>query len=629
MAAYEVETEIKNKIALGEFKDRQSLIEYRKTRLEDKARTYAESVGIDHADQSFQRGFNADILAREAAIYDTHAQKLSEQTQAIAQMEATSDLGSMFSDEGFLRSPDAAAQFAHYISASLVSGAIPTEEMAVNSLTRALADNSAQPGADVFMDSVGDQEVVLYGRPMKIRDIVGAEVLENYRVKAGEASYKRNRKLAQEFTFGIQDATLNPDPHAGLAQLATLQTALYKRQPTDAVTQQSQELDAARGRIMARIAQDSAQRQAEMAKQVQADNRLQMFEAKYQQRIAGENVSTDWKTFETDANTGDFKEEDAANYASLKLSNIDRMTVPQETKDKLKMQLLNADPVGGPFRKHFETLTADAMNQYKGLVVAQDAEITPETTARIREFQRMYQADPATIGALYPEQSELAFRIGLMERSGIDMSVMVDAERKAKGLTKEERIMQDQKWANLFNGSDSAIKYLPTNLRAAARALFDAEIFRTGDESAAKEAVNGWLKDSAVSFEAERNGSSATFGAITKRSLMVDPQNAMSWREGREYLHRTVDMIIKAKPWIGEGGLTVTETPQGIRITDPRMGSVNLTVTPEMLQKEWQIKRDAELRQAAQGRATKAEEAIDKYRNEIDRRKAGPFNDLR
>ncbi len=98
-AAYEVETEIRNKIAMGEFKDRQSLVEYRKTRLEDKARAYAEASGIDHNDQAYQRGFNADILEREAAIYDTHAQKLSEQTQAIAQMETTSDLGSLFSDE--------------------------------------------------------------------------------------------------------------------------------------------------------------------------------------------------------------------------------------------------------------------------------------------------------------------------------------------------------------------------------------------------------------------------------------------------------------------------------------------------------------------------------------------------
>lgn len=627
-AAYEVETEIQNKIQLGEFKDRKSLIEYRTARMEDKARAYAESVGVDHTDEDYQRGFNADILEREAAVYDTHDRVISRQTQAIAQMEATSDLGSMFTDEPFLRSPGAAPTVANYVTANLASGAIPTDEMAKTVLSQALADNATQPGADVFMAGIGDQEVILYGKPMKIRDIVGPEVLENYKVKSAEAQFTRNRKLSQEFTFGIQNAEVQGDPHMGLQQLGALQAELYKRQPTDAVTKQSQELDAARGRILRRIAQDSAMRQEAVVKQTQADNRLQMFEAKYQQRIAGENVSTDWKTFETDANTGDFKEEDAANFASMKLGNIDRMTVPQEAKDKLKMQLLNADPQGGPFRKHFETLTADAMNQYKGLVVSQDAEVTPETTARIREFQRMYQSDPATIGALYPEQSELAFRIGLMERSGIDLSVMVDSERKSKGLTKEERIMQDQKWANLFNGSDSAIQFLPTNLRSAARTLFDAEIFRTGDESAAKEAVNTWLKDSAVSFERDRNGTKATFGAITKRSLMVDPQDAMSWREGREYIHKTMDMLIEAKPWISDGGWTVVETPLGIRFSAFN-GAETLLVTPEMLQKEWQIKREAQQRQAVKARSDKAESQLDKYRQEIDRRKESPFNDLR
>jgi len=627
-AAYEVETEIKNKISMGEFKDRQSLIEYRKTRLEDKARAYAEAAGIDYNDTDYQRGYNADILEREAAVYDSHAQKLSQQTQAIAQMEATSDLGSMLSDEGFLRSPGASTTFANYFTANLASGAIPTEEMAVSALTKSIADNAAQPGADVFMENIGDQEVILYGKPMKIKDIVGPEVLDNYKVKSAEAQFSRNRVLTQEFEFGIQNAIASPDPHAGLQILSRMQTELYKRQPTDAVTVQSTKLDAARGRLLAQIGADSAKRLKDMDTLIKSDNRALMFETKYQQRIAGENVSTDWKTYETDANTGDFKEEDAANFASKKMGDIDRMNVPQETKDKLKLQYLNADPVGGPFRKHFETLTTDAMNQYKGLVVAQDAEVTEATTSRIREFQRMYQADPATIGALYPEQSELAFRIGLMERSGIDMAVMIDAERKAKGLTKEEQIQQEKKWGNLFNGSDSAIQYLPTNLRAAARTLFDSEIFRTGDEETAKSTVNAWLKETAVPFETERNGSPATVGAISKRTLMVDPQNAMSWREGREFIHETLQMITKAKPRVGEGGLTVTETPQGIRISDV-LGSVNLTVTPEMLQKEWQIKQEAQQRQLLQSREVKANSQIDKYQTEIDRRKEGPFDDLR
>lgn len=629
-AAFEVETEIQNKIQLGEFKDRQSLIEYRKTRLEDKARAYAEGVGIDHNDEDYQRGFNSDILEREAAIYDTHARKLSEQTQAIAQMETTSDLGSMFSDEGFLRSPGASAQFANYITASLASGAIPTESMAVSAMTKAIADNAAQPGADVFMDTIGDQEVLLYGRPMKVRDIVGPEVLENYKVKAGEAAFKRNRHLQQEFTFGIQNALAQADPHAGLQQIAALQTELYKRQPTDMVTTQSEQLNAARGRLLGMIGQDSANRAKEIDKQLKSDNKLAMFEAKYQQRIAGETVSTDFRTYETDpAQTGDFKEEDAANFAMKKLSDIDRMGIPQETKDKLKLQYLRADFADGPFRKHFQTLTTDAVNQYNGLVISQMAEINDQTTGRIRDFQRIYQSDPATIAALYPEQAALAERVSLMERSGIDIEVMVDADRKAKGLTHEEQRAQEKKWSTLFNGTDSAVPYLPGNLRTAARTLFDSEVFRTGDEGAAKATVNEWLSKSVVQFETKRaDGEKFTVGAVQKRTLMVDPEDATSWRKGQEILNERIRQIAGAKPWVSQGDITVTETPQGLRINDS-MGSMgNLLVTPEMLRKEWEVRRDAEQAQAVKDLESRSNEKINQYKTEQQRRKASPFSGL-
>lgn len=629
-AAYEVETEIQNKIAMGEFKDRQSLIEYRRTRLEDKAKAYAEAAGLDHNDMAYQRGFNADILSREAAIYDSHAQHLSKQTQAIAQMETISDLGSMFADEGFLKSPGASTQFANYITASLASGSIPTEDMAQNALAKALADNAAQPGADVFMETVGDQEVILYGRPMKIRDIVGPEVLDNYKVKAGEAAFKRNRHLQQEFTFGLQNALQQDDPHEGLRQLGLIQTELYKRQPTDMVTTQSEAINAARGQLLGKIKADSVQRAKDMDKQLKADNRMSIFEAKYQQRIAGENVSTDYRTFETDlTQTGDFKDEDASNFAIKKLGEIDRMGVPQETKDKLKLQYLRADDENGPFRKHFQTLTTDAANQYSALVVSQMAEVNDQTTSRIRELQRVYQSDPHTISMLYPEQGALAERIALMERSGIDLSVMVDADRKAKGLTREEQIAQEQKWGTLFNGTDSAVPYLPSNLRVAARTLFDSEVFRTGDERAARVAVNDWLEKSVVSFESKKaDGTKLTIGAVQKKSLMVDPQDATSWRQGQEVLNENIRKIAAAKPWLSQGDITITETPQGLRINDS-MGSLgNLTITPEMLRQEWKVRREAETAQAIKDLNTRANEKIDQYKTEQERRKASPFGGL-
>lgn len=624
-AAFEVETEIKQKIAEGTFKSQQELMEYRKTRMEDKSKAYAEAVGIDSADQHYQRGFNADIVQREAAIYDDHARKLSEQTQAIAQMETVSDLGSMFSDEGFLRSETAAGDFANYFSASLAKGSIPTETMAVSVLQESLAQNASQPGADVFFKNIGDQEVTLYGRPMKIRDIVGPEVLENYQVKSGEAAFNRNRELTQQFTFGIQDALAQTDPHAGLAKLAQIQGAVYKIQDTNVVTPQTEALNAARGRLLAQIGADSQKRTEAMDKQIKSDNKALLFETKYAQRIAGDNVSTDWRTYETNQDTGDFKDEDAANFAIKKLDELDRMSLTPEERDKQKLSYLRADFADGPFRKHFQTLTADAVGQFNGLVAAESAEVTEETTGRIRDFQRIYQSDPATISALYPEEAAMAERLALMERHGIGLETIVDADRRKKGIPREEQIIQERKWGELLTSTSSEAAFIPSNLRNAARTLYDSELYRTGDERGALDSVKQWLEKTTVGFTSTAD---KRVGRIQKRTLMVDPQDATSWRQGQDLINETVRKITESRPWLNEGDITITETPQGIVLNDS-MSSLNLPpITPSYLRQEHQFRQAEQRRKAEEAKRMEADQKIDKYKAEQKRRADSPFAGL-
>ena len=628
-AAFEVESEIRQKVAQGAFKSQEELAEYRNTRLEDKAKAYAESVGIDPNDDAYQRGYNADIVQRSAAIYDEHARKLSEQTQQIARMESVSDLGSMFSDEGFLRAPDAPQAFAQYFTGSLAKGSIPTEAMAVSILQDSLAQNAAQPGADVFFKNIGDQTVTLYGRQMKIRDIVGPEVLENYQVKAGEAAFKRNRDLDQQFTFGIQDALAQSDPHAGLSKLSQLQAGLNRIQDSKVVTSQTQELNAARGRLLAQIAEDSQKRIKEMDKQIKADNRALLFETKYAQRMAGDNVSTDWRTFETTPDTGEFKEEDAANFAIKKMDELDRMDLTPEERDKQKLKYLRADFADGPFRKHFQTLTSDAVGQFNGLVAADSAEVTEQNTARIREFQRIYKTDPATIAALYPEQAALAERIDLMERNGIGLETVIDADRRMKGMSREEQIIQERKWGELLTSSDSSLPYLPANLRNAARTLYDSELFRTGDESGALDTVKSWLEKSTAAFTGkDGKGADKPTGMVQKRTLMVDPQDAQSWRAGRDIINETVGKLVEAMPWLNPGDITITETPQGIVLNDPSSTLHIPPITTDHL-RQYHLAKQADAQEAAeQDRKVRADEKISKYKQEQTRRKAQPFGGL-
>lgn len=613
-AAFEVETEIRQGIAEGKFKTAQELSEYRNTRLEAKAQAYAESVGIDAADPAYQRGFNADIVQRNAAVYDEHARKLSEQTQAIAQMELTSDIGSFFSDESYLRSPTGPAEFAAYLSAGIKRGDIPTEGMAIKALQDTLAQNAAQPGADVFFQGIGDQEISLYGKQMKIRDIVGPEVLENYQVKSGEAAFKRNRDMTQRFDEGLNNATLQPDPHQGLSILNEMQGQLQKVQDSSMVTSQTEALNAARARIMAKIAADSAQRKEALDKQRLADNRMLMFETKYAQRELGDNVSTDFRTFETNPETtGEFKEEDAANFAVQWLSKIDRMSLPEEERDRLKLQRLRADYENGPFRKHFQTLTSDAVAQFNGLVSAESAEVTDDNTGRIREFQRIYKSDPAVLAAMYPEQAAMAERLSLLEGSGIGLGTIIDADRRMKGIPREEQILMERKWAELLTSSESKVPYVPANLRNAARTLYDSELYRTGDERHALNTVNQWLDKTTVGFAATGD---KQVGRVQKATLMVDPQDATSWNKGQEIINGFIREIAKQRPWINEGDITIQDTPNGIVLSDP-LSSLNIPpITTQQLQQEYQIRAAAARREAEEARRKAGEEKIGTYKAE-------------
>ncbi|MEQ1445342.1 hypothetical protein, partial [Salmonella enterica] len=61
---------------------------------------------------------------------------------------------------------------------------------------------------------------------------------------------------------------------------------------------------------------------------------------------------------------------------------------------------------------------------------------------------------------------------------------------------------------------------------------------------------------------------------------MVDPQDATSWRQGRDIINEMVKEIAKSRPWINEGDITITETPRGIVLNDP-LSSLGLPpITP-------------------------------------------------
>lgn len=105
---------------------------------------------------------------------------------------------------------------------------------------------------------------------------------------------------------------------------------------------------------------------------------------------------------------------------------------------------------------------------------------------------------------------------------------------------------------------------------------------------------------------------------------MVDPQDANSWTQGRDILQSTIRQIAKAKPWINEGDITITETPYGIQLNDAASSLGLPPISPQHLREEYLLLQE----QQKAALAKKADQKIDTYKQEQNRRKASPLGGL-
>ena len=109
---------------------------------------------------------------------------------------------------------------------------------------------------------------------------------------------------------------------------------------------------------------------------------------------------------------------------------------------------------------------------------------------------------------------------------------------------------------------------------------------------------------------------------------MVDPQDATSWRQGRDILDGFVKEVSSNTPWLNEGDLTVTETPQGVVISDPLSSIRPVPISTDHLREFFKAQQEEAQRKAAEESAKAADEKIGKYKAEQERRKQSPFAGL-
>lgn len=590
-AAYDVEDEIQSKINNGEFddKDRKYVEEYRQTRLDNAAKAYAESAGIDPNDPEYQAGYNADIVQRNAGIFDAHAQRRSKWFQAQAAVNTRGDLAPLLDDPNVMQSPSGGGVIAGYFNNGMKTGQFPSDRQALDSLTMLVKEAQAKPGGVNLLKSLGEQELDMLGGKRKVRDLLDPDVYQAAIVKAQANEYQNNADKSRDFELNITTAEQQDDPTVGWQQLQKIREANQYFQNSTEMTPQKQRLINAETNLIAKVRQQSAANAEKIVKATQQDNRVSIIKAQIQARTEGKQVVISPKMQEVTPETGEFKDSDLATAASQMIDDLDRSSLPDSKKDEMKAAWLRADVENGPFVTRTKTLITDAQREWDLAVRTGQ----PGDFKRITELQRAYAADPATVGAVFPDQADFLEQVKDLAEVGVEgQQVLIDQQRSKKGISPDEQKLRNEKWAEIMNDtSNKDLSAIPGPLQRVARSLFDGYNERTGNPDLAKAKLTDWLNKNTVAFS-EPSDDSAYRGRLSKKDLMADPNDVNSWQSGKAIVEDTIKGLSENPAWSDTGMSVETSNTGDITITS--INGKRIRITKQSLQLIHQARQSAE-----------------------------------
>lgn len=615
-AAFDVETEIQQRIQSGEFdgKTRQELEQYRQERLNAAAKAYATDAGIDENDTDYKSGFDADIVRRNAGIFDLHAQRRSAFYQAQSSLNAKADLTPMITDPQFAHAPDAGIKLASWFNSGLKDGTFGTDKAATDALAGLITDLQSVDGGGKMLQGLRDQTINVLGGARKVNDLIGADVMDNAIVKAEAGQYQRDKQSTEKLTLSLRAAEMQADPAVGWRQIQEIKKQNEWMQSSGQMTPQWQQIIGTEARMIDAVkAQTQAQRKAN-EEAVKADNRIGIMVDSYRRRAAGENISVDFKNQVPTADSGEFKHSDQVAAADMLLKEIDsNPSLSDDQKSNLRAKYLSIDSPDGPFRAHYGTLIQDAEGQWQAAVITGDT----SNIDRVSQLAREYAANPAILAQTYGDKVAFLEKLRTGQEYGIDPSVFIEQERGKKLVTADELKFRNDKWTEFKNNAaNPELSSLPGTMEQVARALFDGVTEQTGNPEMAKDRVTKFLTDNTIGFTANGDDE-AHIGRVWKKDLMADPSNVNSWQAGKDIIERTLKGLQDDPQW-ADTSMSVEADRNG-NINIKSINGRRVVISKESLQSIYKAEQKAAAEKAMQENIDKVKTAQPLYRDLIQR----------
>lgn len=584
-AAFLVDDDVAQKIKEGAFRSRTEMEEYRHSRMQEGMKSYAEQFGIATDDVDFQRGFNSDITERNISLYGAHDNFVSEQAKKGAMVNGRVELNSALSDPQLLRSPESGEFFEKYFSNGLVTGSIPSDDQAESMILQSLSDVTQKSGGSAFLENLKDRKITLRGSTSTFKELLGEEQWNNLMITAQHSEFKLNAKRNEEFQLKVNSALNQEDLTVGWEQLQSIKHDLSKVQLGEQMTPEREAILTAEKQMQDAFKRQSVETAKAMDKQQKTLNKAKVIDEQFKKRINGEWVSTEYSQMPTNENTGEYTKSDMVNFANSKMAEIDAMQIPQQQKDKMKLDYLRADSNGGSFREAVGTMVSDASQEWQAAII--NGELTK--TDAMDKLREIRNADPQLIAALYPENADLFVKMDMIDKMGINVDRLIKAEQSRKSMSREQQYEASKSFeAALNNSAAPEISMMPAEMREVARTVFDAWVFDGGNHDEAMTQVTKYLQESTKTFTSDRAaGKAQAIGVIPNSMLQVtsDPDSA---EQGKQILDDIIKKRVEMHPWVYNQQVSVGSHNGNIIITDATGDDVvRMVLSPEELRSEY------------------------------------------
>lgn len=615
-AAFLVDDEVSTKIKEGAFRTRKEMEDYRAKRLQESAKSFAQEFGINEDNPDYQKGFNADITARNIALYGAHDSFLSDQAKKGSLLNTRVEINSLLSDPDVLKAPEGGLAFTRYIDQGLTNGSIPSDDQALSTISQSLSDVVNKEGGTNFLQNIANHKVNLYGKTSTYKELLGEDQWNNLEVTAQQNEFKLNSQRTEDFRIRLNSALNQGNINTSWEQLQLIKAELNRVQPGTQMTPQRASLIEAETSLQNRMRKETAERAAQLDAERKSLNKTIVLDNIFNKKITegDPTVSTLYTDIPTNESTGAFTKQDMINFAQRKLSEIDSLDIPDAAKDRMKLDYVKADSKFGPFRTRMGDLVTSAASEWSASVI--NGKLLDETPS-LDTLRRIRNVDPNLFAQLYPDNAELFLTLDQLDKQGIDSQILIDADKRRQSQTKEMQYEADHNWETVIknNSEYPELAFMPTSVDKSARKIYESILYRTGNPNMATQHMLKHLSETTHTFRTT-NVDGRSYGMVSKNSLMVsdDPN---SWEQGVNIMETAIQGIQKTNPWITNGQLSIYENRDGSITLMDTTGTIRLRYDKDLLSRmfrENQQKVDTDARTKALKKVKRKESASDRLK---------------